>query len=96
MVHKTTKAKININDVDSIAISNQRETLAILNKDGRAIYPAIVWMDKRCIKEVNELNKKIGKNKIHKITGRPPDPCPAVYKILWLKKNEAKININDV
>ena len=33
----------------------------------------------------------MGGNRIHEITGRPKDPCPCLYRILWLKKNERKI-----
>ncbi len=84
-------SKIDLNLVESIAISNQRETLAVLDKNGKAIYPATVWMDKRCVKEVEELNELVGGNKIHEISGRPKDPCPCLYRIFWLKKNEPDI-----
>ena len=84
-------SKIDLNLVESIAISNQRETLAVLDKNGKAIYPATVWMDKRCVKEVDELNELVGGNKIHEISGRPKDPCPCLYRIFWLKKNEPDI-----
>ena len=48
--------QIDIDEVDGIAISNQRETLAKLDSEGKAVYPATVWMDKRSVKEVEELN----------------------------------------
>ncbi len=82
---------IDLNKVESIAISNQRETLGILDKNGKSIYPAMVWMDKRCVDEVEELNELVGGNKIHEISGRPKDPCPCLYRIYWLKKNEPDI-----
>ena len=88
---KELNTKIDLNLVESIAISNQRETLGVLDKKGKAIYPAMVWMDKRCVKEVEELNEIIGGNKIHEISGRPKDPCPCLYRIFWLKKNEPDI-----
>ena len=61
---KELNTKIDLNLVESIAISNQRETLGVLDKKGKAIYPAMVWMDKRCVKEVEELNEIVGGNKI--------------------------------
>ena len=42
--------QIDIDEVDGIAISNQRETLAKLDSEGKAVYPATVWMDKRSAK----------------------------------------------
>ena len=62
-----------------------------MDQNGKAIYPAMVWMDKRCVNEVEELNELVGGNKIHEISGRPKDPCPCLYKIFWLKKHEPKI-----
>ena len=83
--------KINMDEVDALAISNQRETLAKLDSNGNEVYPATVWMDKRSVDEVEELNEIMGGNRIHEITGRPKDPCPCLYRIFWLKKNERKI-----
>ena len=85
---KYLSKKIDMNEVDGLSISNQRETLALLDKDGNSIMPAILWMDKRCLDEVKELNDLVGKNRIHEITGRPQDPCPCVYSIYWIKKNK--------
>ena len=82
---------IDMNDVDGLAISNQRETLAKLDSNGKAVYPATVWMDKRSVQEVEDLNSIMGEGRIHEITGRPKDPCPCLYRVLWLKNNERKI-----
>ena len=37
--------KINMDEVDALAISNQRETLAKLDSNGKEVYPATVWME---------------------------------------------------
>ena len=44
-------AKTDITKVEGLAISNQRETLAKLDKSGKAVYPATVWMDKRSVEK---------------------------------------------
>ena len=36
--------KIDASQVVGIAISNQRETLAFIDKQGQSTYPAIVWL----------------------------------------------------
>ncbi|MFQ3351818.1 MAG: glycerol kinase, partial [Candidatus Marivariicella framensis] len=41
-------AKISPKDIDSIGITNQRETTVIWNKNtGKPVYNAIVWQDRR-------------------------------------------------
>jgi xylulokinase len=70
--------------IASIAITHQRETFVCLDKSANPIRPGIVWMDMRATKEVDEF----GTDDVHRITGKPPNPTPAWYKLQWLKKHE--------
>jgi xylulokinase len=71
-------------EIEAICITHQRETFACLDEQGRAVRPAIVWMDVRSTREVAEH----GTEEIHRITGKPPDTTPALYKLLWLREHE--------
>lgn len=75
-------------DVRGLAIANQRETLAFLGADGRAVRPAMVWLDERSRGQVRALSAELGTETIHRISGRPPDLTPALYRIAWLRENE--------
>ncbi len=77
--------------VAAIAISNQRETFVPLDADGEAVRPAIVWLDQRCGGEVAWLADKIGREKIHRITGKPPDMAPVAYRIAWMLRHEPEL-----
>jgi len=81
-------AQVDATLIEGIAISNQRETLALLDATGQASYPAILWLDERCRDEVVELSELFGAENIHRITGRPPDMTPCMYSIRWLQQNE--------
>lgn len=70
--------------IAAIAITHQRETFACLDQAGNPIRPAITWMDIRATAEVEEF----GSAEVHRITGKPPNPTPAWYKLLWLHKHE--------
>jgi sugar (pentulose or hexulose) kinase len=74
--------------VEALAISNQRETFVPLSDNGSPLRPAIVWLDERCKQEVAAFARKIGKRKIHRISGKPPDYAPVVYRLAWMKKHE--------
>ena len=74
--------------ISALAISNQRETFVPLSSDGTCLRSAIVWLDERCKGEVESFSKRIGKNRIHRITGKPPDYAPVVYRLAWMKKHE--------
>ncbi len=74
--------------IAGISISNQRETVAFVDDGGQDIRPAIVWLDERSRKQVEELALNIGADIIHDITGRPSDITPVLYRLVWLKENE--------
>jgi len=77
--------------VKAIAISNQRETFVPLDYNGQCLRPAIVWLDERCKDEVESFARRIGVKTIHRITGKPPDYAPVVYRLSWMKRHEPNL-----
>jgi xylulokinase len=71
-------------DVEALCVTHQRETFACVDEQGRPVRPAIVWMDVRATEQVEAL----GSEEIHRLTGKPPDTTPALYKLLWLREHE--------
>ncbi|HUP04994.1 MAG TPA: FGGY family carbohydrate kinase, partial [Bryobacteraceae bacterium] len=77
--------------IAAIAISNQRETFAPLAEDGSAVRPAIIWMDRRCQDEVDWLCARVGRRRIHEISGKPPDMAPVAYRLAWMLRHEPEL-----
>lgn len=77
-------ALVGASRIAAIAITHQRETFVCLDEAGEPIRPAITWMDVRATAEV----EAFGTPDVHRITGKPPNPTPAWYKLLWLKRHE--------
>jgi xylulokinase len=75
---------VDSSDIEAIGLTHQRETFACLDEQGRAVRPAIVWMDVRATRQVEEL----GSEEVHRLTGKPADTTPALYKLLWLCEHE--------
>jgi len=80
--------QIDKENITALAISNQRETFVGLDKDGIAVRPAIIWLDERCRDNVDKFASIIGEEQIHRITGKPKDYAPVVYRLDWMKENE--------
>jgi sugar (pentulose or hexulose) kinase len=74
--------------ITALAIANQRETFVGLNKDGKPVRPAIIWLDERCKSHVDKFAAIIGEDRIHEITGKPKDYAPVVYRLAWMKEIE--------
>ena len=70
--------------VRAIGITHQRETFVCLNEDDHPIRPAILWLDSRARDQVD----RYGTDEVFRITGKPPNPLPGFYKMLWLREHE--------
>ncbi len=77
--------------IAALSISNQRETFVPLDEDGKPVRQAIVWLDQRCGNEVKWLSNKVGKENIHRISGKPADMAPVAYRIAWMLRSEPEV-----
>lgn len=71
--------------IAAIGITNQRETTIIWHKEtGKAIYPAIVWQDRRTAEFCQQLKDEGLEEKITQKTGLLLDPYFSATKIHWI------------
>ncbi|MDC1296517.1 glycerol kinase GlpK [Alphaproteobacteria bacterium] len=88
------KNKIKSSQILSIGIANQRETTVLWDKkNGKPVYNAIVWQDRRTKKNCDQLKKKKLDKKIQNITGLVIDPYFSATKINWIIKNIKKTKV---
>ena len=74
--------------VAALAISNQRETVGFLDQDGAEVRPAILWLDDRCRPDLPLFAEALPPERFLAITGKTPDPTPAVFSLHWLRRCE--------
>ena len=79
---------VDVSQCAGLAISNQRETVAFLDPGLRPVRPAIVWLDERSRDRIAPLTAAIGADVLHRISGKPPDITPTIYRLDWLRANE--------
>ena len=83
-----TFKKISPENIDSIGITNQRETVLLWDRQtSRPLHHAIVWQDRRTADLCRALKKRGLEKKIHRKTGLYLDPYFSATKISWLLKN---------
>lgn len=76
----------------ALAMSAQGETLFVLDKEGRPLRNAIVWMDNRAVEEAKELKRVFGDAACYRKTGQVSfEACWPASKLLWLKRHEPAI-----
>src|SRR5690606_1233567 len=82
------KANIKPSEIAAIGITNQRETTLVWDrKTGKAIYNAIVWQDRRTMKQCEKLKKAGHEPLINKKTGLLLDPYFSATKLAWILDN---------
>lgn len=88
MLEVLKKCNISIDQIDSIGITNQRETTIIWDKDtGKPVYNAIVWQCRRTSEYTEQLIKQGLSDKVYSKTGLPIDPYFSGTKIKWILDN---------
>ncbi|MGO7135807.1 L-fuculokinase [Rhizobium leguminosarum] len=85
-------AEVDKDEIVSLGISAQGETIFLLDEHRQPLRPAIVWMDTRAEEESNFIEEQLGRERIHKTTGQVGMNAiwPAA-KILWIKRNEPEV-----
>ena len=85
VIQKTKQLK---GKILSIGITNQRETTILWNKkNGKPVYNAIVWQDRRTHQYCQNLKKNNYENILRKKTGLFIDPYFSATKIRWILDN---------
>ncbi|MCP4380277.1 MAG: xylulose kinase [Hyphomicrobiales bacterium] len=79
---------IDLANASAIAISNQRETSGFVDPHGASVRPALVWLDERAVSLMRPFADAFGAKELHRITGKPMDATPAIYRLYWMRVNE--------
>lgn len=82
------RAGADISEIDSIGITNQRETVVVWNKEsGKPVCPAIVWQCRRTADMCEKLKKDGCEPMINEKTGLVLDPYFSATKLKYILDN---------
>ncbi|TFG20845.1 MAG: xylulokinase [Promethearchaeota archaeon] len=88
------KGRIRPKNIKSVAITNQRETIVPVDKEGNPLHNAIVWQDRRTNEECDFIREHVGVDTIYEKTGLTIDPYFSSSKIMWIKNHKPEIYQN--
>ncbi len=78
--------------VIGIGVSSQGETTIAVDRNGRALRRALVWLDNRATDQARQIAERFDLKRVYEITGDPEIMATwTACKILWLKQNEPDI-----
>jgi xylulokinase len=71
-----------------IGLSGQMHGLVVLDESGRVLRPAILWNDQRTASECEEIEARIGRERLIELTGNRALTGFTAPKLLWLSHHE--------
>lgn len=86
------KAGIKPEEIRSLAVTGQAETLIMVDEKGVPLRKAIVWLDNRAQEEAKEMENHFTIDPLFRMSGQTEMlPCWPAAKILWYRKNEPEL-----
>ena len=78
--------QVDLGRAEGICITAQRESFVPVDRQGRPLRNAILWLDERSREQVEALVKTFGRQELHTLTGKPPSMSLALPKIgCWIR-----------
>lgn len=82
------KAGLTVSEINSIGITNQRETTVVWDRtNGKPVYNAIVWQDRRTSAYCNQIKQQGHSKSIQDKTGLIIDSYFSATKVRWILDN---------
>lgn len=75
-------------DVEAIGLTGQMHGSVLLDGQGAVVRPAILWNDQRTEAECIEIRRRIGPDRLIKVTGNDALTGFTAPKLLWVQLNE--------
>ena len=80
-----------VNGIRGISISSQLPSMLPLDREGNVLRNAMIWMDKRSWRELDEILDTMGRAEYVSSAGAQPDVAFLPCKILWFKRHEPEL-----
>jgi xylulokinase len=75
----------------AVGLSGQMHGLVALDAADRVLRPAILWNDQRTARECEEIEERVGVERVVALTGNKPLTGFTAPKLLWLRKHEPDV-----
>ena len=84
-------AEIGLDDVAGIGLSGQMHGLVALDESDAVLRPAILWNDQRTQAECDEIERRVGFERLVSLTGNRALTGFTAPKLLWLRTHEPDV-----
>lgn len=82
---------VNREKIRAISLAAQVDGVVPVDRSGRPLRPAIIWMDRRAVKQCEKTSQIKGKDYLFQVSGLNLDPSHVAPKIRWIQDHEPEI-----
>lgn len=86
-----SKSGIDAAGIKAVAVSCQSPCALLVDRDGKPLHDALIWMDRRSTEELELLDRTVGSQKIFDITGNRLDTYFMLSELLWFKRHHPEL-----
>ncbi len=81
-------AGVALEAIEAIGLSGQMHGLVLLDAHGEAIGPCQTWADNRCEREARAFERRVGRERLLRISGSSVYTSATAPKLLWIQRHE--------
>ena len=78
-------------DILAISFSAQMQCCLVVDKEGKPLYPAMIWADTRAKEQAKVLEKRLSGIDTYELLGHPISPAYSIEKLMWLKEQKPEV-----
>jgi xylulokinase len=78
-------------DIRAIGVDGQSWSMIPLDAGGGVLRNSMIWMDRRAVKQCEQMKRLVGAERIFSVSGNPLSPSYTTGKILWMKEHEPEL-----
>lgn len=78
-------------DVLGISFSSQMQACIVVDKQGKALRPAMIWADLRAKEQAGQLIERVGADRMYELNGHRVSASYSIEKLMWIRDNEPDI-----
>ncbi|HHW31318.1 MAG TPA: hypothetical protein GXX20_06540 [Clostridiaceae bacterium] len=80
--------------IGAISVSSQGISFVPIDKEGKTLYNAINWLDKRASSQISQITDHYDEKSIFNITGKRLNAAYVLPKLMWVKENLPEVYNN--
>lgn len=83
--------EIDPEDVLAVSFSSQMQACIVVDREGNALRPAMIWADLRAEEQAEQLADRVGADRMYELNGHRVSASYSIEKLMWIRDHEPEV-----